>query len=83
MTSPPGGYPGLDPERGQHHGRVDAVRADAVWAELQRHALRARKVSGRPKRCKLAHTFPWEYSYKRLKLAQLLGQLGFFLTLVR
>jgi hypothetical protein len=54
-----------------------------VWAELQRHALRARKVSGRPKRCKLAHTFPWEYSYKRLKLAQLLGQLGFFLTLVR
>jgi hypothetical protein len=38
--------------------------------------LRARKVSGRPKRCKLAHAFLREYSYKRLQLAQLLGQLG-------
>jgi hypothetical protein len=28
----------------------------------------------------LAHAFLWEYSYKRLKLAQLLGQLYFFLT---
>jgi hypothetical protein len=41
---------------------------------------RARKVSGWPNRCKLAHAFLWEYSYKRLKLAQLLGQLGVFLT---
>jgi hypothetical protein len=32
------------------------------------------------KRCKLAHALSWEYSYKRLKLAQLLGQLGLFLT---
>ena len=39
----------------------------------------ARKVSGWPKRCKLAHAFLWEYSYKRLqKLAQFLGQLGIF-----
>jgi hypothetical protein len=30
---------------------------------------------------KLTHAFLWEYSYKRLKLAQLLGQLGVFLTL--
>jgi hypothetical protein len=30
----------------------------------------------------LAHAFLWEYSDKRLKLAQLLGQLGVFLTLV-
>jgi hypothetical protein len=29
---------------------------------------------------KLAHGFLWEYSYKRLKLAQLLGQPGIFLT---
>jgi hypothetical protein len=29
----------------------------------------------------LAHAFLWEYSYKRLKLAQLPGQLGVFLTL--
>jgi hypothetical protein len=37
-------------------------------------------VLGWPKRCKLAHAFLWEYSYKRLKLAQRLGQLGAFLT---
>ena len=51
---------------------ADADHADAV--------LRARKVSGRPKRCKLAHAFLWECSYKRLKTAQLLGQLGVSLT---
>jgi hypothetical protein len=28
----------------------------------------------------LAHVFPWEYIYKGLKLAQLPGQLGVFLT---
>jgi hypothetical protein len=28
----------------------------------------------------LAHVFPWEYSHKGLQLAQLLGQLGGFLT---
>ena len=37
-------------------------------------------VFGEPKRCKLAHLFRWDYSYKRLKLAQLLSQLGVFLT---
>ena len=36
---------------------------------------------GWPKRCKLAHPFLWEYSCKGLELAQLLGQLGVFLTL--
>ena len=36
---------------------------------------------GWPKRPKLAYAFLWEYSYKRLELAQLLGQLGVFLTL--
>ena len=35
---------------------------------------------GWPKICKLTDAFLWEYSYKRLTLAQLLGQLGFFLT---
>ena len=43
----------------------------------------ARKVLGWPKICKLAHAFLWEYSLKRLKLAQLLGQLGAFLTLMK
>jgi hypothetical protein len=38
-------------------------------------------VLGWPKICKLAHAFLWEYSHKRLELAQLLGQLGVFLTL--
>jgi hypothetical protein len=37
-------------------------------------------VSGWPERCQLAHAFLWQYSDKRLKLAQLLGQLGVFLT---
>jgi hypothetical protein len=40
----------------------------------------ARKMLGWPKICKLAHAFLWEYSYKRLKFAQLLGQLSVFLT---
>ena len=40
----------------------------------------AREVLGWPKRCKLTHAGLWEYNYKRLKLAQLLGQLGIFLT---
>jgi hypothetical protein len=45
------------------------------WRELI-----ARKMLGWFKRCKLAHAFLWEYIYKRLKLAQLLGQLGVYLT---
>jgi hypothetical protein len=40
----------------------------------------AGKLSGWPKRWQLAHAFRWEYSCKRLKLAQFLGQLGVFLT---
>ena len=31
---------------------------------------------GWPNRCKLAYAFLREYSYRRLELAQLLGQLG-------
>jgi hypothetical protein len=37
-------------------------------------------VLGWPKICKLAYAFLWECSYQRLELAQLLGQLGVFLT---
>ena len=40
----------------------------------------AKTVLGWPKGCKLAHASLWRYSYERLKLAQLLGQLGVFLT---
>ena len=42
--------------------------------------LIAMKVLGWPKKCKLSRAFPWEYRYKRLQLAQLLSQLGIFLT---
>jgi hypothetical protein len=38
-------------------------------------------VLGGPRRRKLAHAFLWEYIYKRLKLAQLLGRHGVSLTL--
>ena len=41
---------------------------------------RARMVLGWPKICKLAHAFLWECNHKQLKLAQLLGQVGVFLT---
>ena len=38
------------------------------------------EVLGWHKRCALARAFPWGYGCKRLKLAQLLGQLGVCLT---
>ena len=47
---------------------------------MTRRGNKARKLLGWPERRKLAHAFLWECSYKRLKLAQLLGQLGVFLT---
>jgi hypothetical protein len=43
----------------------------------------ARKVLGWPKKIKFAHAFLEEYSYRRLKLAQFLHQLGVFLTFGR
>jgi hypothetical protein len=62
---------------------ADARRAilPERWVQqLHGQPLRARKVLGWPQKCRLAHTFRWEYSYKNLKLAQLLGQRGVFLT---
>ena len=56
---------------------VVAVRREVVphpqaGRFIQRaRVLAARKVSGWPKRCELAHAFLWEHSYKRLKLGQL------------
>jgi hypothetical protein len=49
-----------------------------------RRALEREKVSGWSIRYKLADASEelWEYSYERLKLAQLLGQLHVFLTLL-
>jgi hypothetical protein len=63
---------------GDARQRAD-LRRVVAGEDLPRHARRA-KVLGWPKRRKLAHAFLWEYSYKRLNLAQLLGQRGVILT---
>jgi hypothetical protein len=78
-----------DTDCGFEHGPRKALRGDAASAPLQHGHARwqnavclaaARKVSGWPKRYKLAHAFLWQYSHKKLKSAQLLGQVGVFLT---
>ena len=51
-----------------------------IWGLKGREGRNAGSVLGWPKRCELARAFLWEYNYKWLKLAQLLGQLGVFLT---
>ena len=62
--------------------RRPPMPARARRAPVYRRAFAgASKLLGWLKRCKLAHAFLCEYSYKRLRLAQLLGQLGIFLTL--
>ena len=58
------------------------MRLAAPHARLVEVVLWARKMLDWPERYKLAHAFLWENSYKRLKLAQLLGQLGLFLALM-
>ena len=61
--------------------RRDAVRPDELADERpDADPLARKKVLGWPKRRKLAHTFLWGCGYKKLKLAQLLGQLGVFLA---
>ena len=62
---------------------VDAVPFGPSAGLHSRPSAAARNVLGWlgwPRRCKLANAFVWEYSCKRLKLAQLVGQLGGFLT---
>ena len=63
----------LDP-----HGKF-AMSVACRYLAMRTIAI-ARKLLGWPKICKLAHTFLWEHSCKGEKLAQLLGQLGVFLT---
>ena len=67
MTDPPA----AEPTRlaAELSDQLELVPSQGAW-----------KVLGWPKRWKLARTFLWEYSYIRLKLAQLLDQLGVFLT---
>jgi hypothetical protein len=64
-------------EQGRAGGRTIGVHGPRP----PRRRLRARKLLGWPKRCKLAHAFRWEYSNEGLKLGQLPGQRGVFLTL--
>jgi hypothetical protein len=49
-------------------------------ASCASRAYARKTVLGWCRRCKLARALKLEYAYKRLKLAQLLGQLGVFLT---
>ena len=65
-------------------GRTRSEKENGFSALIEKSSVSpsVSKVLGWPKRRKLAHAFLWEYSYKRLKLAQLLGQLGVFLTCV-
>jgi hypothetical protein len=72
-----GGGANLDRDRRELELAVDDV-ADGV--DVRDVGLAARQVLGWPKRRKLARAFLWEYSFERLKLVQLLGQLGIFLT---
>jgi hypothetical protein len=48
-----------------------ATTAEPGWSEKRVRLAQNMRVG---------HAFLWEYSYKRLQLAQLLGQLGVFLT---
>jgi hypothetical protein len=64
--------------------RAREVPADICCARIYVHIY---VQICRPRACRLAHkmqvgqlAFLWEYSDKRLRLAQLLGQLGVFLT---
>ena len=75
MTTPAGSTTSYDPSSSSSSGVVSGSGSGA--------GSEARKVLGWPKRRKLAHAILWEYGYKRLKLARLLGQLGAFLTCVR
>jgi hypothetical protein len=65
-------------------GAVTSSESGACWPPGRRRSCRlpgyprarARKVLCWPTICRLAHAFLWKYSHKRLKVAQLLGQLG-------
>ena len=61
-------------------GRLLARAAYIPLVKNIMFAALARKFLDEPNLCKLAHAFLREYSYKMLKFAQLLGQLGVFLT---
>jgi hypothetical protein len=71
---PPGGHP---PAARQQLLQLLEV-GPAAEGEVVPEALGGREVLGWPKRREWAHALLWEYSYERLKLAQLLGKLGGF-----
>ena len=67
----------LDQQRAHRLPVAVALKANR---EGPLRVLAARTLLGWPKRCKLAHALLWQYSYKRLELARLLGRHGGFLT---
>ena len=69
----------LDADDARAEGAGRLARAD-LPVKVNEALQRKKKALGRPKICELARAILWEYSYKRLKLAQFLGQLGVFLT---
>ena len=72
--APPRGGAGLgEPE--QRGEAKDEAEAGAAGGDLPRARKDGVRKLGWPKRCQLAHAFRWECGYKRLQLAQLLGQL--------
>jgi hypothetical protein len=66
---------------GQSFSSVRMQESSVALPPARRAPLSEKKASSWPERCQLAYAFLWEYSYDRLVLAQLLGQLGVFLTL--
>ena len=60
--------------------RGSAAAASRARRGSCRSAAGARQVLGWPSRCELARAFLWEYSDNRLRLVQLLGRHGDFLT---
>ena len=59
---------------------LDPVRRHLQHRPAAGRAAQAREVLRLTQKMQVAHTFLWECSYKGLKLAQLLGQLGVALT---
>ena len=80
LCRPPRGR-ARSPPRRAHRPRAGCTCSSCRGARCSTRAW-ARKVLGWLKRRKLAHAFLGrQYSYRGLKLAQLLDQLGVFLTL--
>ena len=82
---PHGSRPAHDRRRPALSAPPDVLKASSASSCASsggggRAAAGSGKVLGWPKICKVADVFLWKYSYKWLKVAQLLGQVDVFLT---